>query len=66
MPLSPEELSALRMFQPQTYAINLDRPVGKSLAEKGLVEWVPPVWGNSPNWAITDAGRETLTKLGSV
>lgn len=60
--LSQDEFAHLQMFTPGVYAICLPRDIGKSLEKKGLVDWVPPVWGNDPNWQITDAGKSFLER----
>lgn len=62
MKLTKDELASLKLFGPQTYAICLGREIGRALEAKGLVEWVPPVWGNAANWSITEVGRDLLDR----
>lgn len=57
--VSDTHLSYLRMFGPQTYAVNLPHSIAKTLEIKGLVEWVPPQFG-AQMWAITDKGRDAV------
>ena len=57
--ISDEHLVRLRMYKPSTYGINLGE-IGREMEQLGLVEWVPPVFGGSPTYAITDAGRAAL------
>lgn len=61
MKVSDLQLSYLRMFEPGTYGINLPYSIAKTLEIKGLVQWVPPKFGTQL-WAITDKGREAVSK----
>lgn len=58
--LTKAERSALSMFGPDTYGIKLGA-VGAELEKRGLVRWVPPVFGGGHDYVITDAGRAALT-----
>jgi len=61
--LTSEQRRALvSLNRPEVYAICLDRTVGRELENMGLAEWLPPVWGNTPHWGITDAGRALLSR----
>jgi len=55
--MTEDEQAYLEMFKPDTYAICFSNEIGRSLESQGLVEWVPPVWGNANNWRITPRGR---------
>lgn len=57
MTITQSQKEILRMFKPNTYAINLHPQDAQPLCDLGLLEWVPPVWGSAPNYAITDKGR---------
>ncbi len=57
----------LRQFEPERpelYGMEIrasqDR---RSLEMRGLIEWVPPIFGNTPMWMITDKGRAALRSL---
>jgi len=54
--LTAKERSALSCFGPQTYSVFLDRKVADSLERKGLVTWVPPMFGGI-SWRLTEAGE---------
>jgi hypothetical protein len=60
--LNEAELSSLRMYNPKTYCICLGK-IGRQLENKGLVEWVPPIWGNTHHYAITDKGRAAINDV---
>lgn len=48
----------LKLFEPNTYGVEIPRQLAKKMEAKGWVEWVPPVFGNTPIYAITDLGRK--------
>jgi len=62
MNLTKTQIGLLKLYRPETYAIHLGRDVGSELEKLGLVEWVPPVWGNSYQYRITEAGKLVVEK----
>lgn len=57
--LSETHLSYLKMFRPETYGIEIPYSIAKTLEIKGLVEWLPPVFG-ARMWGITDKGKSAI------
>jgi hypothetical protein len=57
--LSATHLGYLKMYGPDTYAVNMPHSIAKTLEIKGLVEWVPPQFG-SHMWAITAKGKKAV------
>lgn len=58
--VTQRDLDVLSRFTPEVYAIDLGE-TGRRLEKKGLVRWVPRVWGHGVDYQITDAGRAALT-----
>lgn len=63
MTLSSDEIAALKLYTIDTYGINLDRGVAKSLEAKGLVQWLPPSQWSGTIYGLTKAGWVELDKL---
>lgn len=50
-------------YTPETYAINFPRDRVEGLVKLGLLEWLPPVWGNAHNWGATPLGLAVARHL---
>ena len=61
--LTKQQRDIMSSYTPQTYAINFPRDRVKGLVDMGLLEWLPPVWGNAHNWGATPLGREVAALL---
>ena len=57
--MTHEQRANLEMYSDGTYGIALGE-IGRELERLGFVEWVPPVFGNTPTYAITQAGKEAI------
>lgn len=64
--LTKAEREIMLSFTPETYAINFPRDRVKRLVKLGLLEWLPPVWGNATNWGATPQGREIIAALKAI
>jgi hypothetical protein len=54
--LSPDARIYFELFSENTYTVAIPREEAKELEEKGLVTWVPPVFGEV-SYTLTDEGR---------
>jgi hypothetical protein len=70
--MTPEEIARgltkaqgarLLMYGPNTYAISFSRAETRTLEERGLVDWVPAVFGAGVDYRITDLGRAVAAIL---
>ena len=61
--LTKAQREIMRSFTPQTYAINFPRDRVQGLVKLGLLEWLPPVWGNAHNWGATPEGLAVANYL---
>jgi hypothetical protein len=61
--LTTAQAARLLMYGPDTYAISFRRAETRTLEERGLVEWVPAVFGSGVDWRITDLGRAVAAAL---
>ena len=66
MKLTKKQKSILAMFRPETYAICINPKEANPLVDAGLLKWMPPVWGDSNNYAITDIGKIKQAKIGAM
>lgn len=65
--LTADQQALLEMFRnPLTYAVEMNRDAAAPLVSAGLLEWLPPMWGNTPNYGITDAGRALISARGDA
>jgi hypothetical protein len=63
--LSEEQRSVMRLYTPETYAFNFHRDRVEALVDLGLLEWVPPVWGDANNWGARPLGLAVASLLRS-
>lgn len=61
--LTKPQREIMRSFTPEVYAINFPRDRVAKLVELGLLEWLPPVWGNANNWGATPLGLAVAAQL---
>lgn len=61
--LTKAQREIMRSYTPETYAINFPRDRVQGLVELGLLEWLPPVWGNANNWGATPLGLAVAQHL---
>ncbi len=61
--LNKRQRDVMGSFRPEVYAINFHRDRVKDLVELGLLEWLPPVWGNETNWGATPLGLAVAKHL---
>lgn len=61
--LSRPQRDIMRSYGPEVYAINFPRDRVNGLVDLGLLEWLPPVWGNANNWGATKLGLEVAAHL---
>lgn len=54
--LTKAQRQIMRSYTRETYAINFPRDRVQGLVKFGLLEWLPPVWGNAHNWGATPLG----------
>lgn len=59
MALSNDELTYLKLYGPSTYGLEIPKSIAKSLEDKGLVRWLPPMFGTIM-YEITEAGRKEV------
>ena len=57
--MTEDQRANLEMYRPDTYGIALGK-IGREMEDLGWVRWVPPIFGETPTYAITDAGRDAL------
>jgi hypothetical protein len=60
--LTADERAYLTLYTPKTHGVELPRDLAKSMEAKGWVEWVPPMFGSSRLYSITEAGRQALER----
>lgn len=60
--LYAQEAAVIRMFSDDTYGLEIQREVAKSLEKKGLVEWMPPKFGTTL-YGLTEKGRRIHSAL---
>lgn len=60
--LQKEAMSYLAMYTPTTHGLELPRDVATYLEKLGYVEWVPPIFGCSRLYSITELGRKAIIK----
>jgi hypothetical protein len=58
--LTTDERAYLKLYTPRTHGVELPRDLAKSMEAKGWVEWVPPMFGSSRLYSITEAGKKAL------
>jgi hypothetical protein len=61
--LTKAQREIMRSYTPETYAINFPRDRVQGLVQLGLLEWLPPVWGNAHNWGATLLGLAVAQHL---
>lgn len=61
--MTDSEMAILKMYGKDTYAINIARAAAQPMVDAGLLEWLPPVWGNSSNYGITEAGKTVALQI---
>jgi hypothetical protein len=58
--MTSDERAYLELYTPRTHGVELPRDLAKSMEAKGWVEWVPPMFGSSRLYSITEAGKKAL------
>jgi hypothetical protein len=58
--MTADERTYLLLFRGRTHSVELPPDLAKGMEAKGWVEWVPPMFGCSRLYAITEAGKQAL------
>lgn len=64
--LTEAERNVLLSYGSETYSIfwvGKDRELAKKLESRGLLAWVPEMFGSGISWALTGAGRAVRSRL---
>ena len=59
--ITESEWAFLVLFGEFTHGINMPSKIAVALEEKGMIEWLPPLFGTTL-YQITDAGRAAVAK----